>query len=172
MLLFLRILHKREYCGRIICNYIIPDWPWVRPRERHIVSSCYTPFKLNIIFSFFFLPTSLSKPQWNNFHTSEVQRKLGGLPPNSKDKFTYLLHNQLCTPSLHQSLGRQRFHCFHWGKCLWWWRRGSPSRWWQHSLLSGILYIGSRLGYGISQDWSLWQVKWRRSALPVLIIEI
>ena len=40
-----RMLHAREYFGRVVRNRIIPDWPRIRPRERHVIASCYTPFK-------------------------------------------------------------------------------------------------------------------------------
>ena len=38
-----RMLHAREYCGRVIRS--LPDWPRVRSQERHTVSSCYITFK-------------------------------------------------------------------------------------------------------------------------------
>ena len=37
-----RMLHARDCCGRVVR---IPDWPRVRPWERHVASSVYTPFK-------------------------------------------------------------------------------------------------------------------------------
>ena len=44
----------REYCGWVIRSRIL-DGPRVRPRERHVASSCYIPFKLlfcTLYFSF------------------------------------------------------------------------------------------------------------------------
>ena len=41
-----RMLHARECCGRVIQSRVIPDWPRVGSRERHIVSSWHTPFNV------------------------------------------------------------------------------------------------------------------------------
>ena len=31
------------HCGRVVRSRIIPDWPSIRPQERQVVSSCYSP---------------------------------------------------------------------------------------------------------------------------------